>query len=122
MFLSVCWFQVRDFIQKLEQSRECEQQVKDALRDSQERASKLGSQLTSTSAELEEAREKLEEAGERIKRMEEDAGAEFRNKIRLLERKLADSETQVCDVYLCVRECVHTCIHTHTRLRTYTHT
>ena len=31
--------------------------------------------------------------------MEDDAGAEFRNKIRLLERKLADAIAKVC---LCV--------------------
>ena len=88
--------QVRDFTEKLEQSRESEHCVKDALRDSQERNSMLDSQLTSTGARLAEVEEKLEEAGQRIKSMEDDAGAEFRDKIRLLERKLADAVAKVC--------------------------
>ena len=91
--------QVRDFTNKLEESRESGQHVKDALRDSQERESMLDSQLTSTSAKLAETEEKLGEAIKRIKSMEDDAGAEFRNKIRLLERKLADAVAKVC---LCV--------------------
>ena len=81
--------------QKLEQSRESEQQVKDVLRESQERESRLDSQLTSAGAKLAEVERKLEESVERVKCLEEDAGAEFRNKIRLLERKLADSVAKV---------------------------
>ena len=94
-------FQVRDFTEKLEQSRESEQCVKDALRDSQERESKLDSELTSTSAKLAEVEEQLEECGKRIKTLEDDAGGEFRAKIRLLERKLADAVAKVCVCVCC---------------------
>ena len=61
----------------------------------EERASNAESALSVSNGTLEEVRGQLEETKDRLRAMEEDAGAEFRSNIRILERKVTDGNSKV---------------------------
>lgn len=78
-----------------------ESELTELLKSSEERVNNTTEELDSTKVILQEVRGQLEEANDRLRAMEEDAGAEFRAKIRLLERKVADGTAKVhIDVYI----------------------
>lgn len=56
---------------------------------------KLESELSATRSNMEQVQSQLDEANDRLRAMEEDAGAEFRAKVRLLERKVSDGTNKV---------------------------
>ena len=90
------FFQVHDLTKKLERSRANEQSTKDALRKSRVMGEGLEAELVATGARLAKAEEKVGQSAQLVKTLEEDAGAEFRSWMHLLERKLADATAQVC--------------------------
>lgn len=61
----------------------------------EERSSGAESELVVTNKTLEEVKGQLEETKDRLRAMEDDAGAEFRSNIRILERKVADGNAKV---------------------------
>ena len=73
-----------------------ETELYQTLTTSEERVKNLDSALSTTKEALQETQRQLEEANNRLRAMEEDAGAEFRSKVRLLERKLSDATNKVC--------------------------
>ena len=89
------FLQVRDLEQKLSASRDTHTAVKDKLKESEEQGASLQTELSTTKAELEGKLRELQEAKDRVFSLEQDAGGEFRGKIRLLERQLADHKGKV---------------------------
>ena len=87
--------QVRDLEQKLSASREDLSDIKDKLKESEEQCSSFQAELNTAKAELEEKLKELQETKDRIFSLEQDAAGEFRGKIRLLERQLADQKGKV---------------------------
>ena len=73
-----------------------ETELTQSLATSEEKVKNLESALSTTQETLQETQCQLEEADSRLRAMEEDAGAEFRSKVRLLERKLSDANSKVC--------------------------
>ena len=55
----------------------------------------LETELTTTQSNMQQIQAQLDEANDRLRAMEEDAGAEFRDKVRVLERKVSDSKNKV---------------------------
>lgn len=87
--------QVRDLEQKLLSSREAHYEIKEKLKETEERGISLQAELDGTKVELDDKLKELQEAKDRVLRLEQDAGSEFRGKIRLLERQLADHKVKV---------------------------
>ena len=87
--------QVRDLEQKLSSSREAHTDVKEKLKESEEQGASLQTELNATKAGLEDKLRELQEAKDRVFSLEQDAAGEFRGKIRLLERQLADQKGKV---------------------------
>ena len=73
-----------------------ETELTQSLATNEEKVKNLESTLSTTQETLQETQRQLEEADNRLRAMEEDAGAEFRSKVRLLERKLSDANSKVC--------------------------
>ena len=65
------------------------------LTKSQESVRQLEEELESTSNSLSRVTSELQESRDRVLAMEEDAGVEFRSKIRTLERQLSDATAKV---------------------------
>ena len=61
------------------------------MRASEQSVSTLSAELSDTKKELQTTHTSLQEAKDRVIRLEQDPGNEFRQKIRLIERNLADS-------------------------------
>jgi chromosome segregation ATPase len=76
----------------LSASREDLSNVKDKLKESEEQGASLQAGLNTTKAELEDNLRELQETKDRVFSLEQDAAGEFRGKIRLLERQLADQK------------------------------
>lgn len=87
--------QVRDLEQKLSASREAHFDVKEKLKESEEHGASLQTELNTTKADLEDKLRELQETKDRVCSLEQDAAGEFRSKIRLLERQLADQKGKV---------------------------
>lgn len=71
-------------------SKEAHSDVKEKLKEANERNSSLEAELNGTKTELDDKLKELQEVKDRVLRLEQDAGSEFCGKIRLLERQLAD--------------------------------
>ena len=84
--------QVKDLEGKLENVRTEHTTTQETLRGCEENVKSLSGELGDAKSELEVTRKSLEEATDRAVRLEHDPGSEFRQKIRLLERNLADSQ------------------------------
>ena len=76
-------------------SREAHSDIKDKLKESEGQGASLQTELTTTRAELEGKLRELQETKDRVFSLEQDAAGEFRGKIRLLERQLADQKGKV---------------------------
>ena len=76
-------------------SREDLFDIKDKLKGSEEQGTSLQTELNNTKAELEEKLREVQETKDRVFSLEQDAAGEFRGKIRLLERQLADQKGKV---------------------------
>ena len=76
-------------------SREAHSDVKEKLKETEEKGASLQVELNGTKAELEDRLRELHETKDRVINLEQDAGGEFRGKIRLLERQLADQKGKV---------------------------
>ena len=83
--------QVRDLEGKLERVRAEQAMTQENLRASEQSVNTLSAELGETKKELQATHASLQEAKDRVIRLEQDPGNEFRQKIRLLERNLADS-------------------------------
>ena len=83
--------QVKDLEGKLERVRTEQATTRETLRGSEQSVSTLSAELSDAKKELQATRTSLQEAKDRLIRLEQDPGNEFRQKIRLLERNFADS-------------------------------
>ena len=83
--------QVRDLEGKLERVRAEQATTQENLRSSEQSVSTLSAELSDAKKELQTTHTSLQEAKDRVIRLEQDPGNEFRQKIRLIERNLADS-------------------------------
>ena len=86
---------MKSLTEKLQSSEaECASLTK-SLSASDSKMAGLETELQEKNMALSEVKGQLEETQNRLMAMEEDAGAEFRSKVRLLERKLADATAKV---------------------------
>lgn len=83
--------QVKDLEGKLESVRTEHSTTQETLRTCEERMNGLSGELREARSELQVTQKSLEEATDRAVHLEHDPGSEYRQKIRLLERNLADS-------------------------------
>lgn len=83
--------QVKDLEGKLESMRTEHSTTQETLRTCEERMNGLSGELREAKSELQVTQKSLEEATDRAVHLEHDPGSEYRQKIRLLERNLADS-------------------------------
>lgn len=82
--------QVRDLDQRLRSTKDALSTAEEGLKSSKEQIRSIEGELSSIRGELEATKTSLQEAKDRNLRLERDAGGEFRQKIRLLERNVAD--------------------------------
>ena len=95
--------QIRSLTETLNSSRQEITALNTALTTSEERVKSLEVEVGVAQGELKEVQSELEEKEDRVRAMEEDAGAEFRSRIRMLERKVADGTAKVsgtCTVHV----------------------
>ena len=86
--------QVADLESRLAATKTAQDAAESSLGGATKRIHALSEELASVQTLLEESTAELEASKDRVVRLEQDAGSEFRTKLRLLERKLADSASQ----------------------------
>ena len=87
--------QLKVLTKTLDDAKQKTSESSEALKSSEERVKSLEEELGAANSELSQVRTELEEKNDKLRAMEEDAGAEFRGRIRLLDRKLADANSKV---------------------------
>ena len=87
--------QVKTLEQSLATEREAHARAREDLKLSEERERALSSNLASQRELVGEVQKSLKATQERVVLLEQDPGAEFRQKIRLLEHQLADANASV---------------------------
>ena len=86
---------MKDITTKLEDVKNERSKLSDKLLVNEETIKSLTDDLQTKTSSLLDTKNQLEEAQDRLTAMEDDAGTEFRSKIRLLERKLSDANAKV---------------------------
>ena len=81
--------------QRLSSTQTHETELIQSLSLHKEMVNNLETELTTTQSNMQQIQAQLDEANDRLRAMEEDAGAEFRDKVRVLERKVSDSKNKV---------------------------
>ena len=90
--------QVRELQQNLDHVKQTLFEAQSSLQTSEEQVKTLTNELAAARTELVATTTELDASRDRVLQLEEDAGAVFRRKIRLLERNLADSKTRYFDI------------------------
>ena len=88
-------FQVQELTFRLDEVSESKRETEECLATVQEELERVRMELADKTSSLTLTVSELEENKDRLLAMEEDAGVEFRSKIRTLERQLGDSNAKV---------------------------
>jgi nucleoprotein TPR len=87
--------QVKDLSTKLLSTQSSENELIQSLHLKGEELKDLREELSTVKTKMTETTEQLSETSDRLRAMEDDAGAEFKAKLRLLEHKLTESNNKV---------------------------
>ena len=82
---------------RLDETTRAKTDKENVLKDIQLQLKELQDELEIKTNSLTTTTNELQEKKDRLLAMEEDAGVEFKSKIRLLERQLADAKAKVCN-------------------------
>ncbi|XP_064382187.1 nucleoprotein TPR-like isoform X2 [Halichondria panicea] len=87
--------QVKDLEGRLGSLKEAKASVDERLTAAEDEGGTLRAELQTLRSQLDERQTQLQEATDKILRLEDDAGSDFRGRIRILERQLADAKVKV---------------------------